>query len=380
MAPTTKRGHNTPVNNTNPNNMTPESIQDIIDPASFCETSTKNGKSGSHSSHGDNRRNVQTARPCFYADFMKCQTLNFKGTEGVFGLTWWIEKMESVFIISGCAIENQVKFATCTLLGAALTWWNGQIRTLSPEAYAMTWELLKKKMTDKLFPEFVANETEKVDKYISGLPDNIYGNVKSARPKTLDETIELANDLMDQKLRTYAERQSDNKRKADDSSRNNHGEKKPYRGSFPKSTGNTNVANTQKGNGAAPKGNGYFECGAPGHFKRNCPKLKNKDGGNGNAQGRVYVVGNAEKRGNASGNPDANVVTGTFLLNNHYASILFDTNADKSFISTTFSSLINIAPTPLDDSYDVELADEKIVGVTPPKWVAAEYGLEDVTS
>ncbi|GJX35646.1 retrovirus-related pol polyprotein from transposon TNT 1-94 [Tanacetum coccineum] len=222
--------------------MTLESIQAMIDQA-LLRNST-NGD-GSHSSHGDNRRNVQTARPCFYADFMKCQPLNFKGTEGVVGLTRWIEKMESVFNISGCAIENQVKFATCTLLGAALTWWNGQIRTLGPEAYAMTWEVLKKKMTDKYCPQgeikkleielwnlkvkgndvpayterfqeltlictkFVANETEKVDKYISGLPDNIYGNVKSARPKTLDETIELANDLMDQKLRTYAERQSD---------------------------------------------------------------------------------------------------------------------------------------------------------------------------
>ncbi|GKF79183.1 putative reverse transcriptase domain-containing protein, partial [Tanacetum coccineum] len=147
----------------------------------------------------------------------------------------------------------------------------------------------------------------------------------------LDETIELANDLIDQKLRTYAERQPDNKRKA--------GERKPYGGSLPKctkchlhhsgpctqkcdkcnkvghfardcrSTGNTNVANTQKGNGAAPKGNGCFKCGAPGHFKRDCPKLKNKDGGNGNAQGWVYAVGNAEKRENAPGNPDANVVT-----------------------------------------------------------------------
>ncbi|GJT78087.1 hypothetical protein Tco_1044812 [Tanacetum coccineum] len=105
-------------------------------------------------------------------------------SEGVVGLTRWIEKMVSVFNISGCTIENQVKFATCTLLGAALTWWNGQIRTLGPEAYSMAWE-------------FVANETEKVDKYISGLPDNIYGNVKSTRPKKLDETIELANDLMD---------------------------------------------------------------------------------------------------------------------------------------------------------------------------------------
>ncbi|GKF66723.1 hypothetical protein Tco_0193240, partial [Tanacetum coccineum] len=61
-----------------------------------------------------------------------------------------------------------------------------------------------KKLEIKLWNlKFVTNETEKVDKYISGLPDNIYGNMKSSRPKTLDETIELANDLMDQKLRTY---------------------------------------------------------------------------------------------------------------------------------------------------------------------------------
>ncbi|GJU17845.1 reverse transcriptase domain-containing protein [Tanacetum coccineum] len=255
MAPTTRRGQNTPTDNTNPNNMTPESVQAMIDQA--LQRNSTNGDA-SHSSHGDDRRNVQTARPCYYADFMKCQPLNFKGTEGVVGLTRWIEKMESVFNISGCAIENQVKFATCTLLGAALTWWNGQIRTLGPEANAMTWEGLKKKMRDKYYPlgeihkleielwnlkvkgndvpattecfqeltlictKFCTNETEKINKYIRGLPDNIYGNVKSSKPKMLDETIELANDLMDQKLRTYAEK-SDKQRKADDSSRNNHG-------------------------------------------------------------------------------------------------------------------------------------------------------------
>ncbi|GJU54742.1 putative reverse transcriptase domain-containing protein [Tanacetum coccineum] len=272
---------------------------------------------------------------------------------------------------------------------AALNWWNGQIKTLGPDAYSMTWEVLKKKMTDKyclqgeikkleielwnlkvkgndvpayterfqeltlICTKFVANETEKIDKYISGLPDNIYGNVKSARPKTLDETIELANDLMDQKLRTYAERQTDNKKKAEDSSRNNHGhqqqpfkrqnvakvynigtgKRKPYGGNLPKSSGNTNAANNQKGNGANPKGN----------------------------------VGNAEKKGSASRDPNSNVVTGTFLLNNHYASILFDTGANRSFLSTAFSSLINIAPTPLENSYDVELADGKIVGISAKK-------------
>ncbi|GKA21245.1 hypothetical protein Tco_0701234 [Tanacetum coccineum] len=70
--------------------------------------------------------------------------------------------------------------------------------------------------------QVVSIETKKMYKYISGLLDNVYGNVKSSKPKTLDETIELANELMDQKLRIYAERQTDNKRKADDLSRNNH--------------------------------------------------------------------------------------------------------------------------------------------------------------
>nr|GFC16358.1 hypothetical protein [Tanacetum cinerariifolium] len=218
----------------------------------------------------------------------------------------------------------------------------------------------------------------------------------SSKPKTLDETIELANDLIDQKLRTYAERKFDRKRKADDISRNNQqpfkkqnvakaynlgsAEKKTYEGNAPKctkcqrnhpgtctlkchkcgkigqyardcrSTGNTNATNNRGSNGPNPKGN-------------DCPKLKNKDGGNRNAQGWVYAVGNAERNGNAAGNPNSNVVTGTFLLNNRYASILFDTGFDRSFVSTAFSSLIDIIPTPLDNHYDVELADGKIVGI-----------------
>ncbi|GJR97120.1 putative reverse transcriptase domain-containing protein, partial [Tanacetum coccineum] len=215
--------------------MTPESVQAMINQA--LRRNSTNGDE-SHSSHGDNRRNVQTARPCFYADFMKCQPLNFKGTEGV--------------------------------VGAALTWWNGQIRILGPEAYSMTWEVKGNDVPTytKRFQEltlictkFVANEIEKIDKYISGLPDNIYGNVKSSKPKT--------------------------------------------------GTGNTNVANAQRDNREVPKGNSCFECEAPGHFKRDCPKLKNKNRGSGNAQGWVYAVGNVEKNGNASRNPDSNVVTST---------------------------------------------------------------------
>ncbi|GJY44228.1 putative reverse transcriptase domain-containing protein [Tanacetum coccineum] len=226
--------------------------------------------------------------------------------------------------------------------------------------------------------KFVANETEKVDKYISGLLDNIYGNVKSSKPKTLDETIKFANDLMDQKLRSYAERQTDNKRKADDSSRKNHGhqqqpfkrqnvakvynmgssEKKSYGGSFPKCTKchfHHNGPCTQK----------CHKCNKVRHFAHDCKGSGNTNVANAQRDNRTVPkgnVGNAEKNGNASRNPDSNVVTGTFLLNSRYASILFDTGADRSFISTAFSSLIDIAPTPLENNYDVELADMKIVG------------------
>nr|GEZ84835.1 hypothetical protein [Tanacetum cinerariifolium] len=328
--------------------------------------------------------------------------------EGVVGLTRWIEKMESVFNISSCAIENQVKFATCTLLDAALTWWNGQIRTLGPEAYAMTWEVLKNKMTNKYCPQgevkkleielwnlkvkgndvptytnrfqeltlictkFVANENEKIDKYISGLPDSIYGNVRSSKPRTLDETIELTNDLMDQKLRNYAKR-ADNKRKADDTSRSNHGhqqqpfkkqnvakvynmgtgERKPYEGSFSKCTKcqrHHNGPCTQKCN----------KCNKVGHFARDC-----RSSSNANVANAQRDIGNAEKNENAPMNPNSNVVTSTFLLNNRYASILFDTGADRSFISTAFSSLIFLAQISVkkeeDKSEGKQLKDVPIV-------------------
>ncbi|GJZ43977.1 reverse transcriptase domain-containing protein [Tanacetum coccineum] len=106
-----------------------------------------------HNSGTGVRRNERAARECTYPDFMKCQPLNFKGTEGVVKLTQWFEKMETVFSISNCYVENQIKFSTCTLLGSALTWWNSHVRNVGHDvAYAMTWADLKKKMTDKYYP------------------------------------------------------------------------------------------------------------------------------------------------------------------------------------------------------------------------------------
>ncbi|GKD04616.1 putative reverse transcriptase domain-containing protein [Tanacetum coccineum] len=299
--------------------MTLQSIQAMIDRA-IQRNSTHTQDDASQNSGGGLRRPVQPARICSYADFMKCQPLNFKRTEGVVGLSQWLKKMESVFHISGCAIDNQVKFATCTLLGVALTWWNGHMRTLGHDvAYAMTWGTLKKKLTDKYYPKGKIKKleiklwnlrTEKVDKYISGLLDNIHGNVMSTRPKTLDDAIELANDLMDQKLRTYAERQNDNKRKADDSSRNNqqpHKKQNVVRaytaGLVKEAYTGTLTVNTNNNNNKNQKAGACYECGNTGHIKKNCPKLKNHKNSNGNgiAQRRSYALGGRDA------SPDSNV-------------------------------------------------------------------------
>nr|GFB40569.1 putative reverse transcriptase domain-containing protein [Tanacetum cinerariifolium] len=124
---------------------------------------------------------------------------------------------------------------------------------------------------------------------------------------------------------------------------------------------NTNNANNQRGTELGQKPTCY-EGGVKGHYKKECPKLKNNNnqgnqGRRNNAPAMVYAVGRA------GADPDANVVTGTFLLNNRYASILFDTGADRSFVSTTFSTQINITPSTLDHCYDVELADERVIGL-----------------
>ncbi|GJY07690.1 putative reverse transcriptase domain-containing protein [Tanacetum coccineum] len=117
-----------------------------------ARATTRNGDD-SHTSGTGVRRNERAVRECTYQDFMKCQPLFFRGTEGVVDLTQWFERMETVFRISNCTVENQVKFATCTLMGTALTWWNSHARTVTNEvAYAMTWTDLKKKMTTKYCP------------------------------------------------------------------------------------------------------------------------------------------------------------------------------------------------------------------------------------
>nr|GEW16146.1 putative reverse transcriptase domain-containing protein [Tanacetum cinerariifolium] len=158
--------------------------------------------------------------------------------------------MESVFHISNCAAKNQVKFATCTLHSVALTWWNTHVQTVSHEAtYGMSWKTLMKMMTEKYYPRneikklemklwdlkvkgtdlesytqryqelallcgrMFSEESDKIEKYIGGLPDMIHGSVVASKPKTMQEAIEIATELMDKKIRTFAKRETASKRR-----------------------------------------------------------------------------------------------------------------------------------------------------------------------
>ncbi|GJR21386.1 putative reverse transcriptase domain-containing protein [Tanacetum coccineum] len=226
-------------------------------------------------------------------------------------------------------------------------------------------------MYGRMFPK----ESDQLEKYIGGLIDMIQGSVMASKPKTMQEEIEFANDLMDQKIRTFVERWAKNKRKLDNNPRDNQvqqqplkrqnvaraytvgpGEKKEYVGTLLLCTKSLAVANNQRTHRAIQKVVTCYECGVQGHYKKDFPKLKNKNrenqAGNGEARGKAYVLGSGKP------NTDSNVVTGTFLLNNRYASILFDTGANRSFVSTVFSSLIDIIPTTLDNSYDKKAEDK----------------------
>nr|GEX05300.1 hypothetical protein [Tanacetum cinerariifolium] len=124
---------------TNTTSVTNAQLQAMIDQ---CVTAALAARDALRSTNGDHshnsgtcvRRTERATRKCTYTEFLKCQPLHFKGIEGVSNLSQWFERMKSVFHISNCAVENQVKFATCTLHSITLTWWNTRVKTVGHDA------------------------------------------------------------------------------------------------------------------------------------------------------------------------------------------------------------------------------------------------------
>nr|GFA02924.1 hypothetical protein [Tanacetum cinerariifolium] len=253
---------------------------------------------------------------------------------------------KSVSSISNCIAENQVKFALCTLIGTALTWWNSYMRAVSQEvAYAMPWKTLKQMMNAKYCPrgEVKKLEVELWNLKVKDTDITSYTLRFQEKPSSLQKIKWIKNSLGLLIIKPIT------------------------KGSLTILQGTNKTNNHSKGTTM------LHEPMLQGLEKTNHTEEPNlcalnetstmmdhvgnqNQAGNGNAVARAYGLGTA------GGNPNANVVMGTFLLNNHCASILFDIGADKSFVSTAFISLININPSTLDYSYDVELADGQIIG------------------
>ncbi|GJY60695.1 putative reverse transcriptase domain-containing protein [Tanacetum coccineum] len=242
-------------------------------------------------------------------------------------------------------------------------------------------------------PRMVEPERVKVDAYIRGLTDNIKGEVTSSKPVDLNEAVRMAHKLMEQKSQARNERILEgNKQKWESfQSRNSSG-----KGNRRDNSRQTLQNNQKQGNARAmvttptdrklPLCERCFsrhvgqctikchkcgkvghksryckekivtiganaqpvwtcdDCGEQGHTRNRCPKRVKQEEVR-EVRGRAYAIKDAEPKG-------SNVVTGMFLLNNRYASVLFDSGSDRSFVNTRFSSLLDIKPIKINDSYE----------------------------
>ncbi|GKB38700.1 putative reverse transcriptase domain-containing protein [Tanacetum coccineum] len=272
-----------------------------------------------------------------------------------------------------------------------------------------------------LCPTMVPNSEKLMEVFIRGLPRSIEGNVTASKPQTLEEAIAITQRLMDQVTKhNSVQGINDHKRKFDDrrnitdnniyhnnhnnnnyqNNRNNNNnnrnndhrqqqnrrqetvrayaatltENSRYTGNLPlckrctlHHTGPCTVkcqtcskvghqTRNCKNKGPATRSNlqpvsvTCHACGEKGYYKNQCPKANNS------AHGRAYLLRDK------NAHQDPNVVASTFLLNQHLARVLFDSGANKNFVSISLASMLNIPPITLDTTYDIEMANGNLVG------------------
>nr|GFA01044.1 hypothetical protein [Tanacetum cinerariifolium] len=249
------------------------------------------------------------ARECTFVDFMKCSPITFRGNEGAVGLIRWIEK---------------TVFAAATFQDRALTWWNSQVATSGMEV--VTRKTVKEMDISSyttrfnelviLCPVMVPTERKKIEAYIRGLSKNIKGKVTSSEPATLSKAMRMAHTLMEQKVKAKAEREADNKkRKCGMQHYGNCSIKCNKCGKIEHKARDCWSKVVATGENAQPVVTCY-RCGEKGHIKTNCPARNNP--GRNEARGQAYALRDGDQ------NLGPNVVTDTFLLNNRYARVLFD--------------------------------------------------------
>nr|GEX75340.1 putative reverse transcriptase domain-containing protein [Tanacetum cinerariifolium] len=276
-----------------------------------------------------------TVQGCSYKTFMNGKPHVFNGTEGVVGLRRWIEKVEQVFEICKCAEEDKVMFASSTFEGHALTW--GTLLLQDPQLcmrrliwHGNWWSKRSKERLRELVK--VIKGDGKSTKEITPPTTTIIPTIITATATTTTlsttsrtEGKRLLGPMLQPQLKERLMLEI-----------------------YPSVTGATyntlvTVLQSVEGVGSWVILKQIVE-----------PDFQGRNQLNKGARGRAYVVVENPQQ-------NSNVVTGTFLLNDHYASVLFDSGVERSFVSIEFTPFINISLVALNTSYDVELADGKII-------------------
>ncbi|KAI3786530.1 hypothetical protein L1987_40280 [Smallanthus sonchifolius] len=323
-------------------------------------------------------------RGCTYNGFKDEDPPKFDGNKDSLATFEWIERMNAVINISECRPDQAVKYVAHSFTNEALSWWRNIQRTKTPNALArMTWEDLKKlcpqneidqveneslnfKAGNKthrqytsrfnelaqLVPHLVETEERMIKNYVQGLPQRVRVHVKANLPSTFESVVNLSRIVYDD----YANEDpapETQKRKWEN----------PSRG-----TGKRNVATEIK----KPRSDEYETCKKCGrqHLGEcrigttTCYKKAGQSGSGKEreqeqqrARTRTYALTEEEARGN----PD--VVSGTFLVNDEHAAILFDSGASKSFISNAFSHKLDCTINSIVKAFSVQTAVGKYLVV-----------------
>ncbi|GKB92863.1 putative reverse transcriptase domain-containing protein [Tanacetum coccineum] len=249
-------------------------------------------------------REAPVVRQCSYEEFMSCQPINFKGMEGAIGLIRWFERTKSMFSCSNCTEDCKVKFATSTLTEEALSWWNSfaQLQKMEDELYHMT-------MKGNDFKTYVRRFQELATLCPTMVPNS---------EKMMEVFI--------------------------------GGLPRSIEGNVGHLTKNCRNKGPATGSNLLPVTVTCHACREKGHYANQCRKTTNN-----NAQVRAYMLRDK------NAHQDSNVVTGMFLLNQHLARVLFDSGADKSFVSISLASMLNIPPITIDTFYNIKMADGNLV-------------------
>ncbi|GJY49005.1 putative reverse transcriptase domain-containing protein [Tanacetum coccineum] len=273
---------------------------------------------------------------CSYKEFLTCNPKEYDGKGGDVVLTRWIEKMENVQDMSGCSVDQKVKYTAGSFVEEfcpsykmqklETELWNHAMVGAGHAVYTDRFHELA-----RLVPHLVTPESRKIKRHVYDLAPQIRGMVAATEPKTIQKAVQISSALTDETVRNGSIKKVEKRGNTGEPSKDKNG---------------------RDDNKRTKTGNAFASTANP---------VGRENTGRGNqgnqARGRAFMLGAEEAR------QDPNIMMGTFTLNDHFATTLFDSGADYSFVSTTFIPLLGIEPSELGFRYKIEIASGQLVEI-----------------